>query len=104
MDLVNQSELRRQQVNDYRSSGKTAIAWCSEKNIKVSTLRYWLNKLKHEAKGDDAGQEIFIEFKQQEFAAKEIPLIVKIGAVSIELYPGFKAETLREAIVAIRSL
>lgn len=104
MDLVGQSEHRRQQVSDYRSSGKTAATWCSENNMKVSTLRYWLNKFKHEAKVDDAGQEVFIEFKHQESATKETPLIVKIGAVSIELYPGFKAETLREAIAAIRSL
>jgi transposase-like protein len=104
MDQVEQLELRRQQVSDYRSSGKTVVTWCSENNIKVSTLRYWLNKFKYEAKVDDAGQEAFIEFKQQEPAVKEIPLIVKIGAVSIELYPGFDAETLREAIAAIRSL
>lgn len=104
MILVEQSELRRQQVNDYRSSGKTAVAWCSENNMKVSTLRYWLNKFKHEAKVDDPGQETFVEFKPHESSEKETPLIVKIGAVSIELYPGFKAETLREAIAAIRSL
>jgi len=36
--------------------------------------------------------------------SKETPLIVKIGAISIELYPGFKVETLREAIAAIRAL
>ncbi|MHB8125897.1 MAG: hypothetical protein ACYDEJ_09715 [Desulfitobacteriaceae bacterium] len=34
----------------------------------------------------------------------EVPVIVKIGAVSIEVYSGFQAETLREAIAAIRSL
>lgn len=65
MDQVEQFELRRQQVSDYRSSGKTATVWCAENNIKVSTLRYWLNKFKHEAKVDDAGQEVFIEFKKQ---------------------------------------
>lgn len=102
MDQVEQLELRRQQVSDYRSSGKTTVAWCAENNIKVSTLRYWLNKFKSEATVDD-GQEVFIELKQQG-SASETPLILKIGAVSIELYPGFKSETLREAIAAIRSL
>jgi len=104
MDLVDQSGFRRQQVSNFRSSGMTAVAWCSENNMKVSTLRYWLNKFKHESQVDDAGQEVFIEFKHQDPTAKETPLIVKVGAVSIELYPGFKAETLREAIAAIRSL
>ncbi|MDA8226764.1 MAG: hypothetical protein M0T74_03510 [Desulfitobacterium hafniense] len=104
MDLVDQSVFRRQQVSNFRSSGMTAVAWCSVNNMKVSTLRYWLNKFKHESQVDDPGEEIFIEFKHQESATKETPLVVRIGAVSIELYPGFKAETLREAIAAIRSL
>jgi len=65
MDQVKQLEhIRRQQVSDYRSSGKTAAVWCAENNMKVSTLRYWLNKFKNEAKADNAVQEIFIEFKQ----------------------------------------
>ncbi|MGE4271900.1 MAG: IS66 family insertion sequence element accessory protein TnpA [Desulfitobacterium sp.] len=104
MDLVDQSVFRRQQVSNFRSSGMTAVAWCSENNMKVSTLRYWLNKFKHESQVDDHDEEVFIEFKHQESIAKETPLIIKIGAVSIELYPGFKAESLREAIAAIRSI
>ena len=101
MNLEEQSMLRRQQVNDYRASGQTTAAWCSENNINISTLRYWLNKINREAKTDPK-QEIFIEFKQP--SAKEIPVIIKIGTISIELYAGFQAETLREAIAAIRSL
>lgn len=101
MTLEEQSMIRRQQVNDYRASGQTAAAWCSENNLNVSTLRYWLTKCNRETKADSK-QETFIEFKQP--SAKEVPVIVKIGVVSIELYPGFQAETLREAIAAIRSL
>jgi len=101
MDLKEQSMIRRQQVNDFRASGQTAAAWCSENNMKVSTLRYWLSKLNREAKTDPK-QEIFIEFKQP--SAKEVPVIIKVGTISIELYVGFQAETLREAIAAIRSL
>ena len=87
MNLEEQSMIRRQQVNDYPASGQTATAWCSENNM--------LNKVNREAKADPK-QEIFIEFKQP--SAKEVPVIIKIGAVSIELYAGFQAETLREAI------
>ena len=47
-------------------------------------------------------QETFIELKQT--SVKEVPIILKIGAVSIELYSGFHAEILRETIAAIRSL
>ena len=50
----------------------------------------------------DSQQESFIELKQT--SVKEVPVIVKIGVVSIELYSGFQVETLHEAIAAIRSI
>lgn len=96
-----QSIFRRQQVNDYRASGQTAAAWCSENNLRINTLRYWLTKFNREDKAVPQ-QESFIELKQT--SVKEVPVIVKIGVISIELYSGFQAETLREAIAAIRSL
>ena len=101
MTTEEQSIIRRQQVSDFRTSGQTVEAWCSQNNLKVSTLRYWLNKCKRETKGD-LQQETFVEFKPS--SSKEVPVILKIGVISIELYPGFQAETLREVIAAIRSL
>lgn len=101
MTQEEQSIIRRQQVNDYRVSGQTAATWCSENNLSINTLRSWLTKCNREDKADSQ-QESFIELKQT--SAKEIPVIVKIGAVSIELHSGFHAETLREVIAAIRSL
>jgi len=101
MTLDEQSRIRRQQVNAYRASGQTAAAWCSENNLSINTLRYWLTKCNREDKAD-LKQETFIELKQT--SVKEVPIIVKIGAVSIELYSGFQAETLREAIAALRPL
>lgn len=101
MTLDEQSRIRRQQVNAYRASGQTATTWCSENNLSINTLRYWSTKCNREDKADHK-QESFIELKQT--SIKEVPIIVKIGAVSIELYSGFQAETLREAIAAIRPL
>lgn len=101
MTLTEQSMIRRQQVDDYRASGKTAAAWCSENHIKVSTLRYWLTRFKREV-NTDFNQEFFIELKQP--TIKEVPVIVKIGAVTIEVSAGFEAQTLRDVITAVRSL
>jgi hypothetical protein len=101
MTLEERSIRRQKVISDFRASGQTAAAWCSENNININTLRSWLTKCSREAKVDQE-QEKFIEFKQP--AVKEVPIIIKIGAVSIELYSGFHRETLREAIAAIRSL
>lgn len=96
-----QTTTRLQQVEDYLASGQKAAEWCSENNINIYTLRYWLTKHNRKAK-TDLEQETFIELKQT--SPREVPVIIKIGVVSIELYSGFQAETLREAIAAIRSL
>lgn len=50
MTQEEQSMIRRQQVTDFRASGQTAAVWCSENNLQISTLRYWLNKCNREAK------------------------------------------------------
>ncbi|OLN28388.1 IS66 family insertion sequence element accessory protein TnpA [Desulfosporosinus metallidurans] len=60
MTLDEQSKIRRQQVNAYRASGQTAAAWCSENNLSINTLRYWLTKCNREDKAD-LKQEAFIE-------------------------------------------
>jgi hypothetical protein len=101
MVLNEQSGIRRQQVNTYRASGQTAAAWCSENNLSINTLRYWLTKCKRENKAG-LKQETFIELKQS--SMKEVPIMVKIGSVSIELYSGLQAETLRETLTALRTL
>ena len=101
MTLKERSIRRQQVVSDFRASGQTAVAWCSKNNININTLRSWVTKCNREATADK-NQENFIEFKQP--AVKEVPIIVKMGAFSIELYSGFHMETLREAIAAIRSL
>ena len=37
---------RRQQIEDYRKSGQSAETWCDGNAMKVSTLRYWLRRIK----------------------------------------------------------
>ena len=39
-------ELRRSQINAFRESGLTADIWCQENHVKVSTLRYWLRRIR----------------------------------------------------------
>lgn len=37
---------RRQQIEDYRNSSQSAETWCEANAMKVSTLRYWLRRIK----------------------------------------------------------
>ena len=49
--MSKQSKLEQQQlwlsrISDMAESGLTQIQWASQKNISVSTLRYWIRKLR----------------------------------------------------------
>ena len=35
----------KQMVEDFKSSGKSQRKWCTEQELKRSTLRYWLKRL-----------------------------------------------------------
>ena len=70
MTFEEQSMIRRQQVSNFRASGQTAAVWCSENNLSVNTLRYWLTKCKREDQADSK-QDAFVELKQS--SVKEGP-------------------------------
>ena len=38
----------RERVTEYRASKKTQKQWCEENNLKLRTLRYWLEKTNKE--------------------------------------------------------
>lgn len=45
MKLNENKELWAQRVEEFKSSNLNQTTWCTEKEIKVSSLRYWLRKL-----------------------------------------------------------
>lgn len=40
-------------IRQFRESGKSQRVWCAEKNIKRSSLRYWLERLDELSDGED---------------------------------------------------
>jgi hypothetical protein len=42
---LSKQELWRLRINDYRSSGLTALEWSSQNSFSLSTLRYWITRL-----------------------------------------------------------
>ena len=49
---VEQQQLWMSRISDLASSGLTQSQWCQEKGFSVSTLRYWMRKLREPEEQD----------------------------------------------------
>ena len=48
MSKEEKSSLWSQRIREFRSSGQTCKDWCEEHQLPVSTMTYWIRKLKKE--------------------------------------------------------
>ena len=56
MSKEEKSSLWSQRIREFRSSGQTCKDWCGEHQLPVSTMTYWIRKLKREEESaGDAG-------------------------------------------------
>ena len=55
MSKDEKSNLLSQRIREFRSSGQTCKDWCEEHQLPVSTMTYWIRKLKREEAAGDAG-------------------------------------------------
>jgi len=98
-------ETKKKQVEDYRSSGLTAKAWCGQNNVTPSNLRYWLTKLNRMESGKESGDDSGNDFVAFMPPPKDIrPIVIKCGDFTIEVTPDSDRETLRMVAYALRGL
>lgn len=82
----------------------SVAAWCKENQIKAPTLRYWLHKIEAEEStksSEDGWVSISVNNPIQ---TKVPPIVVKVGAFSVEIQSGFDRSTLTDVIAAIHGL
>lgn len=97
-------ESRSNQINSFIESGMSIPEWCKENNVKTSTLRYWLNKIKTQENlksNEDGWVTIAVN---NSLETKVTPIVVKVGPFSVEIQPGFDRSTLTEVIAAIHGV
>lgn len=97
-------ESRSSQINSFKESGLSIPEWCKENNVKTSTLRYWLNKIKTE-ENLRSNEEGWVTIAvNNSLETKVSPIVVKVGPFSVEIQPGFDRSTLTEVIAAIHGV
>ncbi|NLD46787.1 MAG: hypothetical protein GX660_06255 [Clostridiaceae bacterium] len=93
------ASIRYSQVEAFRSSGQTASEWCTENDISIATLRYWITKLNRKNKQEQQG---FIAFSSAD--SEPSTIVVRIGNYEIEVKAGFDTTTFRETVLILKNL
>ena len=57
MDKEERAGLWSERIREFRSSGQTCKNWCTEHQIPVSTMTYWIRKLKKEENSSEADMD-----------------------------------------------
>ena len=95
---------RRQQIEDYRNSSQSAETWCEANAMKVSTLRYWLRRIK------DADQPVpeqawaTMNLIDKATTAKSTPVMIRVNNFEISLHPGFEPDVLASVIRTLQGI
>jgi len=85
---LSKAELWKLRINEYRSSGLTAKEWCSQNNISLSTLQYWVRSLnKTRLSKVDNPTPIFAELPVLTAASflGTAPVTIHMGSIRIEI-------------------
>jgi hypothetical protein len=88
-------------VAEFKKSGKTKEEWCQKKNITIKQFNYWLKQFPEE---NTKPQWLPVEVKEDKKNLPVSRLNIKIGAASIEVYPGYDNEFLLETLRILQSL
>ena len=101
-----------EKILDFKNSGKTKETWCEKNNISLRQFSYWFKQLTR----NQTAQWIPVEIKESKadgvapILQEEIkilpvvPLNIKIGAASIEVYPDTDREFLLKILRTLQSL
>ena len=85
---LSKQELWKLRINDYRSSGLTALEWCSQNSLALSTLRYWIYRLnKKQNSYDEDSKSVFAELPVLTATSflGSAPVTIHMGTIRIEI-------------------
>ena len=96
--------LRRQQIEDYRKSGQSAETWCDGNAMKVSTLRYWLRRIKDADQPKPEQTWATMKLIDKASTAETTPVMIRVNNFEISLHPGFEPAVLTAVIQTLQGI
>ncbi|WP_089610477.1 IS66 family insertion sequence element accessory protein TnpA [Dehalobacterium formicoaceticum] len=99
MTKVEKCQMWKSRVNEFKSSGQTATAWCTAHELKINQLRYWMRKFKSESKSAEKKMQwLSVEIGGLEVSEPQEALPVRVGKATIEVRPGFNPKLLSDVV------
>ena len=95
---------RRQQIEDYRNSSQSAETWCEANAMKVSTLRYWLRRIKDADQAVPEQAWATMKLIDKATTAKSTPVMIRVNNFEICLHPGFEPDVLASVIRTLQGI
>jgi hypothetical protein len=103
LENLNKEEWQ-QIINEYRSSGLSALVWCQQKKISVHKLRYWIREFNNTESQGEAAQQRWVSFQASPNTMVQSVITVKIGNAEVSVSEGFNKELFSEVVLSLLSL
>ena len=101
MTKAERQALWETRISEYQASGQSVREWCAfHEDVSPRQLWYWLRKYKNQdgVTPGKANRWLPVEISDQASIKQDHTLLVKIGAVNIEVRPGFDPALLSQVV------
>jgi hypothetical protein len=95
------SNVWESRITSFKSSGKSMTQWCTDHEVTLHQLKYWLykkNKSVVASKPDKTKKWIAVEADTRSLTIREETLDVNVGKATIQVKQGFDPVLLRDVI------
>lgn len=97
-ELLQVRETWRERIAAFRASGQTGAQWCAAHQVKEHQLWYWVSRFRAAAVEQSSGPEFLPVHVEVSKPTEGPPLLVHVGAVAIEIRPGYDPQLLRHLL------
>lgn len=100
------SEIWKQRVAEFLKTNQTQASWCKENNYAPKTFSYWVRRFKEQLSPIEKPKVNFMPIKVQNETAptSAAPIVIMIGAASIEIRSGFDSKLLSEIVKTLEAI
>lgn len=93
-----------QRIEEFHSSGLTQVSWCQQQNVKISTLRYWLKKLREEEASGNTPEWVELQVTERVMNSSDASIKIHVGPYRVEISEGFAPSALLDVLKTLSVL
>lgn len=96
-------------IQDCKTSGMTAVSWCSKNNVSIKAYYYWLRKLRSTACRQESlpstqGIQQIVPLSFDRTASSSAAITVHMASVSVDIVNGTSKETIQAVLEALKAI